>query len=227
MPRIRLFPIVLFVLTASFFVRGGHLIERLMDKNSAVSVTAQAYAKEKKTENSEKPIETVVSKEKQSHDGEQEDKEQADEASSGGDPFAPQFSDAELEVLQSLSKRREELDTRARTLDEKEKLLEITEQKIDKKIAEMNGLRAEIETLLDQQQEVEEARFKKLVKIYENMKPKDAARIFNELQFDVLISVVDRMSERKTAPILAAMDPIRARYLSAKLAEQKALPKPQ
>lgn len=216
--RIRLFPIVLFVLISAFFVRTGHLIETMIDKEQGVAVTVSAYAEESEEKNEDPAVESVMTEDA---DGADQTIEEPEE-----NPFAPQFSDAELEVLQSLSQRREELDARARELDEKEKLLEITETKIDKKIEEMNGLRAEIEGLLGKQQEVEEERFKKLVKIYENMKPKDAANIFNELQFDVLISVVDRMSERKTAPILAAMDPIRARYLSAKLAEQKALPKP-
>lgn len=220
MPRIRLFPVILFVLISAFFIRAGHLIETLTDGNEGVSTTVAAYAEEKKEDHSEEHVETVLSE-----DDAAPEKEASNEPE--GNPFEPQFSDAELEVLQSLSQRRDELDLRAREMDEKEKLLQVTEERLDKKITEMNGLRAEIEELLGKQQEVEEDRFKKLVKIYENMKPKDAANIFNELQFNVLISVVDRMSERKTAPILAAMDPIRARYLSAKLAEQKALPKPR
>ncbi len=219
MPKIRVFPIVLFVLIAAFFVRAGELFETLTDDRQGVSVTAVAVAEEKEKA-SEEPVEEVMAEA-------EEEKPKVEAQAPAPDPFAPQFSDAELEILQSLSQRREEIEARARELDEKEKLLQVTESRIDEKIAEMNGLRAEIENLLGKQQEVEEERFKKLVKIYENMKPKDAAKIFNELQFNVLMSIVDRMSERKTAPILAAMDPIRARYLSAKLAEQKALPKPR
>ena len=56
------------------------------------------------------------------------------------------------------------------------------------------------------------------------MKPKDAARIFNTLDLDVLLNVVSRMSERKSAPVIASMDPERARTLTIMLMEQKALP---
>ena len=43
------------------------------------------------------------------------------------------------------------------------------------------------------------------------MKPRDAAAIFNDLDMPVLLQVLDRMKEAKAAPILAAMQPDRAR----------------
>ncbi|MCZ6722083.1 MAG: hypothetical protein O7A65_11160 [Proteobacteria bacterium] len=63
-----------------------------------------------------------------------------------------------------------------------------------------------------------------LVKIYQNMKPKDAARIFNELDFDVLVEVLERMRETSAAPILARMDSERAKALTLELAERGRLP---
>jgi flagellar motility protein MotE (MotC chaperone) len=51
------------------------------------------------------------------------------------------------------------------------------------------------------------------------MKPRDAAVIMNDLDGQVLIQVLDRMKESKAAPVLAAMDPARARSATAKLAE--------
>ena len=50
-----------------------------------------------------------------------------------------------------------------------------------------------------------------LVKLYESMKPRDAAAIFNELDMPVLLQVLDRMKEAKAAPVLAAMQPDKAR----------------
>ena len=223
MNRIRLFPVVLIVLVMAFFVRFGHLVDTIRTGDDGIAVTAVAHAEEKEEEKAE-----MILEESKDEGGEEAVmmKKEGGEADPS-DPFAPQFSDAELEVLQSLSQRRQELKARERELEEKDKLLEVAQKRLDEKFVELEGLRTQIENLIGKQQEVEEERFKKLVKIYETMKPDDAARIFNELQFDVLLSVVDRMSERKTAPIMARMDPIRARYLSTKLAEQKALPKPR
>lgn len=140
------------------------------------------------------------------------------------DPYVPRFSDAEVEVLETLASRREELDKRARELDQQALLLKATENRVDEKLAEMNALRDELEALLQKQTAEQQQRLDKLVKIYENMKPKDAAGIFDELELDVLLGILDRMSERKSAPIIAAMDPVKARIISLKLAEQKALP---
>ena len=55
-------------------------------------------------------------------------------------------------------------------------------------------------------------------KIYENMKPKAAAGVFEELDMDILLEVVSRMKERKVAPILALMTPTRAKELTFELA---------
>ena len=65
----------------------------------------------------------------------------------------------------------------------------------------------------------EELGWQGLVKVYEVMKPRDAAAIFNNLQMTVLIPVLDRMKDRNAAPILAAMDPQKARDVTAALAK--------
>ena len=145
-------------------------------------------------------------------------------AADNADPFAPQFSDEELGVLQSLSKRREQLNTRERDLDQREKLLQVAEKKVEQKVSELTVLKKQLEDLLGKQQQAEGDNIKQLVKIYENMKPSDAATIFNDLQGDVLLKIISAMSERKSALVLAAMDPTRARDISSRIAAMKALP---
>ena len=88
----------------------------------------------------------------------------------------------------------------------------------------MGSLRDELKTLLKEQSDEEQKRIRSLVRIYEGMKPKDAARILNTLETDILIAVMERMSERKSAPILAEMDSDRARQVTTLLAERKQLP---
>jgi flagellar motility protein MotE (MotC chaperone) len=138
-----------------------------------------------------------------------------------------QMTDEEIVLLQSLSQRREELDQRAREIDEREVLLKAAEQRIDQKIAELERLQAMIEGLLVKHDEQSDTQLQSLVKIYESMKPKDAARIFEELDMEVLLEVVERMKERKTAPILAEMNPERAKSLTLELAQRRELPIPR
>ena len=135
-----------------------------------------------------------------------------------------EFSPSEIDVLQSLAKRREELDQRERNLNESAAMLKAAEKEVDRKLEELTTLKADIEKLLGQQEKAEDGRIESLVKIYEAMKPKEAATIFNTLDLDVLLSVVSRMNERKLSPVLAAMDPDRARLVTIRLAEQRQLP---
>lgn len=133
-------------------------------------------------------------------------------------------SSMRMELFEELKTRRQTLDEKARSLSVREALLKAAEQEIEQKYEELLSLRSEIQELLVEQNEEEKARVASLVKIYEGMKPKDAAEIFNSLDLDVLLNVVSKMSERKSAPIIASMDPERARTLTIMLMEQKALP---
>ena len=140
-------------------------------------------------------------------------------------PVPSEFSQAEIEVLQSLAKRRDALDARARDLELRENVLKATEKRIDGKIVELKALEEKIQQYLQQHDEQGEQQLKSLVKVYENMKPKDAARIFEQLDLDILLDVAERMREAKMAPILANMDPGKAKQITVELATRRDLPK--
>jgi flagellar motility protein MotE (MotC chaperone) len=129
-----------------------------------------------------------------------------------------------VEMFKELIARRENLDKRQRILQQREALLMAAEQELERKYDELTQLRAEIAELLEKQSVEEQARIRSLVKTYEGMKAKDAARIFNTLSIDVLLEVMSGMSERKIAPILASMETERARQVTILLSEQKKLP---
>lgn len=135
-----------------------------------------------------------------------------------------EYSDVKMEMFEDLANRRKDVEERERELVLREALLKAAEQEIDQKYKELEGLKDEIQGLLEQQSEEEKKRVASLVKIYEGMKAKDAARIFDTLDMDVLLQVMTEMSERKSAPILAAMNPDRARSVTIMLAEQKKIP---
>lgn len=138
------------------------------------------------------------------------------------DPFA--LGKSQIELLQSLSERRKELDARERALEQREGLLAAAEHRIEAKVTEMKAIKADIEGLIKKYDAQEEQQIASLVKIYETMKPKDAARIFNELDMDVLLEVFERMKASKTAPVLASMDPVRAKEITTRIAERKKMP---
>ena len=141
------------------------------------------------------------------------------------EPPKHEYSQVEVDLLQSLAKRRQELDDWAKQIQLKENMLVATEQRINGKLDGLQKVKKQVEDLLAQYNQQEDTKIKSLVKIYENMKPKDAARIFEELDMPVLLMVVDRMSERKVAPVLAAMSAGKAKDVTIQLAEQRKLQK--
>lgn len=134
------------------------------------------------------------------------------------------FENVRKEVFDDLAERRRTLDKREQDLTTREALLKAAEQELEMKYQELTQLRGRIEELLQTQSDEEKARVASLVKIYENMKPKEAARIFDTLDLDVLVGVVSQMSERRLSPILAAMNPERAKTVTIMLSEEKQLP---
>jgi len=134
------------------------------------------------------------------------------------------FTKAEIEVLQNLSLRRKALEERDRELDMRANLLRITETRVQERITELKKIEGRIEGLLKRHDEETETKFRRLVKVYENMKPKDAARIFDILEMTILLEMVERMKEAKMAPILAKMNGDAAKALTIELANRRRLP---
>ncbi len=134
------------------------------------------------------------------------------------------YSPAEVEILQALSERRAKLDRQAEEIDRREALLHAAEQRVDEKIVKLQNIQKTIDGLLKKYDEQEETKVRGLVHIYEMMKPKEAARIFEQLDMPVLLEVLERMKDLKTAPILASMDPEKARTITIALAERRQLP---
>ena len=141
-------------------------------------------------------------------------------SASDGEP--PTFTQNEIDVLQKLSVRRETLDNRQKDLDARENLVKAAEARIDKKIAEMKALQTNIEGMLKQVDQQDENKLKSLVKIYEQMKPKNAADILSTLEMQIQIGVLTRMKEAKVAPILAAMDVTKAQAVTDAMAARRA-----
>ena len=64
------------------------------------------------------------------------------------------------------------------------------------------------------------ARLKTLAVMYENMKPKDAAKIFDRLDMKVLLDMTSQINPRKMSEILALMSADAAERLTMELANR-------
>lgn len=129
-------------------------------------------------------------------------------------------SPGERAVLERLQERRQELDDRNRSLDMRESLLKAAEKRINAKLAELRGMETQVDGAQVSRQKNNAARFKDLVAMYENMKSKDAARIFERLDLKILVEVSTQMKPAKMAEILGLMTPEAAERLTVELANR-------
>ncbi len=136
-------------------------------------------------------------------------------------PSATEPSNAERALLQDLRRRREQLDAREHALEERNAVLEAAEARLQSKIDHMAALQTRLDDLDQARRQRQDANWSGLVKVYESMKPRDAAAIFDVLDMHVLLEVLDRMNERKAAGVLAAMQPERARLATQMLAQMR------
>ncbi len=130
---------------------------------------------------------------------------------------AQPVSPSEKAILERLGERREELDGRMRELEMRERLLDTAEKKLDGRVGDLKALEEKANPAVKAAAEETKA-IKSLVIMYEAMKPKDAARVFDRLNLDVLVPVVQQMNPRKMSEVLASMSPDKAEKLTVALA---------
>lgn len=128
------------------------------------------------------------------------------------------ISPAELRIIQSLSARRTELDARDADFATTLPLMVAAEQKLDAKLQALEALKAEVQALLGQADEREQAEIDRLVAVYSAMRPREAAAVFVSLNDDVRLPVAAAMRPRALAAVLAQMPPAAAKTLTEKLA---------
>ena len=129
-------------------------------------------------------------------------------------------STVEERLLARLAARREALDRREADLETREALLRVAETRIEEKLRLMREERVAITDALAARQRAEQQEFEDLSNAYERMKPKDAARIFDALDDDILVPVAAGMRTQAISGVLAEMQPEKARALTLKLAER-------
>lgn len=134
-----------------------------------------------------------------------------------------QLSAGERAILERLHERRQELDARARELDIRENLAKAAEKRLEERVNELKDMETKIKSATTKKDEVEAARFKGLVTMYENMKAKDAARIFDRLDMKILIDVASQINPRRMSDIMAQMVPEAAERLTVELANRASL----
>jgi flagellar motility protein MotE (MotC chaperone) len=129
-------------------------------------------------------------------------------------------SASERAILERLQARRQELEARSREIDIRESLLKSAEKRIEARVEELKAIESRITVATDQKNEAEAARFKGIITMYEGMKPKDAAKVFDRLEMPVLFDIASHIAPRKMSDILGLMSTEAAERLTVELARR-------
>ena len=133
------------------------------------------------------------------------------------------ITDSEVRLLRELSARREQLEKREKDLRHRGALLKAAEARMDEKLAQLKEVQKTVKELIAQKDEAEIKKVDRMVKVYQSMKPDQAAAILGKLQMPVLLDVVGRMKESKLGQILAAMPTEKAQELTLEMMRRREL----
>jgi flagellar motility protein MotE (MotC chaperone) len=132
----------------------------------------------------------------------------------------PLPSAGERAVLESLQQRRQELETRAREMEVRDSLLKAAEKRIEQRLQDLKDAETRISGASAKRDEEDQAKFKSLVTMYENMKAKEAAKVFDRLDMRVLVEIATKMNPRRMSDILGVMAPEAAERLTIEIANR-------
>lgn len=130
-------------------------------------------------------------------------------------------SQADIDHLSKLNDRKRELDAREQEIARQEAELARMKEEIDRRVGELESMRARISEMLAERVKTDEQKVETLVQMYSNMKPPQAARIFESMDEDLAVEILGRMKKKNAADIMNLLKPEKAQVFSEKYAGYK------
>lgn len=143
------------------------------------------------------------------------------EAVAKADPTEPEPFDAAT-VLSTLRTRSDQLDARARALEDRAQALDLSERQIDQKLAALIEAEERLRETIALAEVASEEDLVRLTSVYAAMKPKDAAPLFEEMAPEFAAGFLGRMQPEAAAQIMGSMQAGRAYAISVILAGRNA-----
>ncbi|MBX2994344.1 MAG: hypothetical protein KF681_05970 [Bdellovibrionaceae bacterium] len=191
------------VLTATGYVEHER-IENFL-KRVEVGFVSQSFAEEAPA----KPTGTEVAKA-------EAPAEKAAEA-----PKKKDFTDEELNHFAKLNERKRELDAREEELSRLEAELTAQKAELEKRMSGLETTRREISSVLEDRVKADDKKVETLVQMYSNMKPQQAAKVFEEMDEDLAVEIIGRMKKKNAAEIMNIIKPDKAKVFAEKFAGYK------
>ena len=132
-------------------------------------------------------------------------------------PSDPLTATALQELADELGRHQAALAEREHRVALREAVLAAVAERIDQQLTRLEAVKGELERLNGAVSAENRAKIAQMVKVYEAMKAKSAAAVFEPMPLELLLPIVRGMRETKVAAIVAEMDPAKARALTAEL----------
>lgn len=144
----------------------------------------------------------------------------------------PECPDPAKVILKGLEEKKQQIAKEQEQLKQERKELEKFKEEIDESLEKLTALKKQIQADLDRmgkkksdeqskKDKAFEDKMNRLVKVYSGMKPKKAAEIFNQMDYEVAREIFSRMRESSASEILAFVDSEKAAKISERLAHKK------
>lgn len=141
----------------------------------------------------------------------------------------PQESKLENDIvdfnfIKDFQERKKQLDLKEEELKKLESEIVSQRENIDKKLDEVENIRKKITQQLEDRVKADEQKIDTLVQVYSQMKPPQAAKVFESIDEDLAVEVLTKMKKKNAAEILNLLKPERAQSLSEKFAGYRRKP---
>jgi len=125
-----------------------------------------------------------------------------------------------VQMLATLGEQQEGINRREETFEVQEKQLLVLKAELAKRLKQIEKVEQKLEAMVKEQEALDSARVKSLVKVFESMKPAQAAPILSKMDARSLLFVLTQMKGQKIAAILAQLPPEEAANISVVLTGQ-------
>lgn len=136
-------------------------------------------------------------------------------------PVVAEPTGEELNHLVKLAERKKELDAREEELNRMETEMSKQKDELQKQVADLEKMRNSISSMLEERVKGDDQKIETLVQFYSNMKPPQAAKIFETLDEDLAVQILGRMKKKSAAEILNLMKAEKAQMFTEKFAGYK------
>lgn len=126
-----------------------------------------------------------------------------------------------VDHLTKLNDRKKQLDAREAEIVRQEGELAKMKTEMEERLKELAQMRGDISAMLSDRLKADDSKVDNLVQMYSNMKPPQAAKVFESMDEDLAVEILVRMKKKNAAEIMNLLPPGKAQMFTERYAGYK------